>query len=64
MEIVGIYRKQVSHRLSHLSVYRSLPVVLAFISEGSLLPGLSGIFHTAKWTNEDIMMLVPNLREQ
>ena len=37
-------RKLVDHTDSHLSVY----VALSFISEGSSLPGLSGIFRTAK----------------
>lgn len=35
-----------------------------FISEKSLLPDLLRIFRIEEWTSADIMMLVPNLRQQ
>lgn len=57
-----IHCKLISYTSSHfLHLYI---VASSFIRKRTLLPDFIRIFRIEKWTRVDVMMLVPNLREQ
>lgn len=67
MEIIyiceNISRKRIMVTNSPSFLYKS-PCSALIRQQRIIAARFSGIFRTAKWTNEDIMMLAPNLREQ